>query len=41
LGIIPFPFPNPGLGIATTEGPIVGVLVLYVLQTNLAHFGTW
>ncbi len=28
-------------GIATIEGPIVGVLVLYVLQTNLAHFGTW
>jgi len=28
-------------GIGTVEGPIVGVLVFYVLQTNLAHFGTW
>jgi branched-chain amino acid transport system permease protein len=28
-------------GISTIEGPIVGVLVFYVLQTNLAHFGTW
>jgi branched-chain amino acid transport system permease protein len=28
-------------GIGTIEGPIVGVLVLYLLQTNLAHFGTW
>ena len=28
-------------GIGTIEGPIVGVLVFYVLQTNLAHFGTW
>jgi branched-chain amino acid transport system permease protein len=28
-------------GIATIEGPIVGVLVFYVLQTNLAHFGSW
>jgi branched-chain amino acid transport system permease protein len=28
-------------GIATIEGPIVGVLVFYALQTNLAHFGTW
>jgi branched-chain amino acid transport system permease protein len=30
--------------IATAAGtgrPIVGVLVFYVLQTNLAHFGTW
>jgi branched-chain amino acid transport system permease protein len=28
-------------GIGTIEGPIVGVLVFYLLQTNLAHFGTW
>jgi branched-chain amino acid transport system permease protein len=28
-------------GIGTIEGPIVGVLVFYVLQSNLAHFGTW
>jgi branched-chain amino acid transport system permease protein len=28
-------------GIGTIEGPIVGVLVFYILQTNLAHFGTW
>jgi len=28
-------------GIGTLEGPIVGVLLFYVLQTNLAHFGTW
>jgi branched-chain amino acid transport system permease protein len=28
-------------GIGTIEGPIVGVLVFYVLQTNLAHYGTW
>lgn len=28
-------------GIGTIEGPIVGVLAFYVLQTNLAHFGTW
>jgi branched-chain amino acid transport system permease protein len=28
-------------GIGTIEGPIVGVLVFYFLQTNLAHFGTW
>jgi branched-chain amino acid transport system permease protein len=28
-------------GIGTIEGPIVGVLLFYVLQTNLAHFGTW
>jgi branched-chain amino acid transport system permease protein len=28
-------------GIGTIEGPIVGVLVLYVLQSNLAHWGTW
>ena len=28
-------------GIGTIEGPIVGVLVFYCLQTNLAHFGTW
>ena len=27
-------------GIGTIEGPIVGVLVFFVLQTNLAHFGT-
>jgi branched-chain amino acid transport system permease protein len=28
-------------GIGTIEGPIIGVLVFYILQTNLAHFGTW
>ena len=28
-------------GIGTIEGPIVGVLVFYVLQSNLAHCGTW
>ena len=28
-------------GIGTIEGPIVGVLVFYILQTNLAHLGTW
>lgn len=28
-------------GIGTIEGPIVGVLVLYVLQTNLAQLGSW
>jgi branched-chain amino acid transport system permease protein len=28
-------------GIGTIEGPIVGVLVFYFLQTNLAHWGTW
>jgi branched-chain amino acid transport system permease protein len=28
-------------GIGTIEGPIVGVLVFYVLQTYLAQFGTW
>jgi branched-chain amino acid transport system permease protein len=28
-------------GIGTIEGPIVGVLVFYLLQTNLAHFGSW
>jgi branched-chain amino acid transport system permease protein len=28
-------------GIGTIEGPIVGVLVFYVLQSNLAHFGAW
>jgi branched-chain amino acid transport system permease protein len=28
-------------GIGTIEGPIVGVLILYLLQANLAHFGTW
>jgi branched-chain amino acid transport system permease protein len=28
-------------GIGTIEGPIIGVLVFYVLQTNLAHLGTW
>ena len=25
-------------GIGTIEGPIIGVLVFYLLQTNLAHF---
>jgi branched-chain amino acid transport system permease protein len=28
-------------GIGTIEGPIVGVLVFYVLQSNFAHRGTW
>jgi branched-chain amino acid transport system permease protein len=28
-------------GIGTIEGPLLGVLVFYFLQTNLAHFGTW
>jgi branched-chain amino acid transport system permease protein len=28
-------------GIGTIEGPIVGVLVFYVLQSNLAHYGSW
>ncbi len=28
-------------GIGTIEGPIVGVLVFYVLQSNFAHSGTW
>jgi len=28
-------------GIGTVEGPIIGVLVFYLLQTNLAHFGSW
>jgi branched-chain amino acid transport system permease protein len=28
-------------GFGTIEGPILGVVVFYVLQTNLAHFGTW
>ena len=28
-------------GIGTIEGPIIGVLIFYFLQTNLAHFGTW
>jgi len=28
-------------GIGTIEGPIVGILVFYVLQTYLAQFGTW
>ena len=28
-------------GIGTIEGPLIGVLVFYFLQTNLAHFGTW
>ena len=28
-------------GIGTIEGPIIGVLVFFVLQTNLAHLGTW
>jgi branched-chain amino acid transport system permease protein len=28
-------------GIGTIEGPIVGILVFYALQTNLAHLGTW
>ncbi|MCW5770605.1 MAG: branched-chain amino acid ABC transporter permease [Rhodospirillaceae bacterium] len=28
-------------GIGTIEGPIIGVLVFYLLQTYLAGFGTW
>jgi branched-chain amino acid transport system permease protein len=28
-------------GIGTIEGPIVGVLVFYLMQDNLASFGTW
>jgi branched-chain amino acid transport system permease protein len=28
-------------GIGTIEGPIVGVIVFYLLQTYLADFGTW
>ena len=28
-------------GIGTIEGPIVGVLVFYLLQSNLAHYGAW
>ena len=28
-------------GIGTIEGPIVGVLVFYVLQSHLAGYGTW
>jgi branched-chain amino acid transport system permease protein len=28
-------------GIGTMEGPIVGVLIFYILQTYLANFGTW
>jgi branched-chain amino acid transport system permease protein len=28
-------------GIGTIEGPILGVLVFYFLQTNLANFGSW
>ena len=28
-------------GIGTIEGPIVGVIVFYLLQTYLASFGTW
>jgi branched-chain amino acid transport system permease protein len=28
-------------GIGTLEGPIVGVLVFYLLQTYLADYGTW
>lgn len=28
-------------GIGTMEGPIVGVLIFYLLQTYLANFGTW
>lgn len=27
-------------GIGTIEGPIIGVLVFYLLQTQLAHFGS-
>ena len=28
-------------GVGTIEGPIVGVIVFYVLQHYLADFGTW
>ena len=28
-------------GIGTIEGPIVGVLIFYLLQNYLADFGTW
>jgi branched-chain amino acid transport system permease protein len=28
-------------GIGTIEGPIVGVIIFYLLQTYLADFGTW
>jgi branched-chain amino acid transport system permease protein len=28
-------------GIGTIEGPIVGVLIFYLLQTSLAHYGAW
>ena len=28
-------------GIGTIEGPIVGVLIFYLLQNYLAGFGTW
>jgi len=28
-------------GIGTIEGPIIGVIVFYLLQTYLADFGTW
>ena len=28
-------------GIGTIEGPIIGVLVFYLLQSYLASFGTW
>lgn len=28
-------------GIGTIEGPIVGVLIFYLLQSHLAGFGTW
>ena len=28
-------------GIGTIEGPIVGVIVFYLLQAYLADFGTW
>jgi branched-chain amino acid transport system permease protein len=28
-------------GIGTIEGPIVGVIIFYLLQTYLADFGSW
>jgi branched-chain amino acid transport system permease protein len=28
-------------GIGTLEGPIIGVLVFYLMQTYLASFGSW
>jgi branched-chain amino acid transport system permease protein len=28
-------------GIGTIESPIIGVLVFYPSQTNVAHFGAW